>query len=61
MRMRGISAGEIVNVIAQAIAAGMTVSELVISQVGTHPTLTASPLVYQTVIPWKQSKQEVWR
>lgn len=45
----GKSAGEIVNVIAQAIASGMTADDLAISQVGTHPALTASPMVYQIV------------
>jgi len=45
----GRSAGEIVNVIAQAIAAEMTACDLAISQVGTHPALTASPVVYQIV------------
>lgn len=45
----GKSAGEIVNVIAQAIASEMTAGDLAISQVGTHPALTASPVVYQIV------------
>ncbi|MBW2118172.1 MAG: FAD-dependent oxidoreductase [Deltaproteobacteria bacterium] len=45
----GVTAGEIANVMAQAIAAGMTASDIAISQVGTHPALTASPLVYQIV------------
>jgi len=45
----GVAAGEIVNVIAQAIASRMTASDLTISQVGTHPALTASPVVYQIV------------
>lgn len=45
----GVSAGEVVNVIAQAIASEMTAADLAISQVGTHPALTASPVVYQIV------------
>jgi NADPH-dependent 2,4-dienoyl-CoA reductase/sulfur reductase-like enzyme len=45
----GVTAGEMVNVIAQAISAGMTADEIAISQVGTHPALTASPVVYQIV------------
>ncbi len=45
----GITAGEIANVIAQAIAAGMTADEIAAAQIGTHPALTASPLVYQIV------------
>jgi NADH oxidase (H2O2-forming) len=45
----GVTAGEIANIMAQAIAAGMTASDIATSQVGTHPALTASPLVYQIV------------
>jgi NADH oxidase (H2O2-forming) len=45
----GVTAGEISNIMAQAIAAGMTASDIALSQVGTHPALTASPLVYQIV------------
>jgi len=45
----GITAGEIANVMAQTITAGMTASDIALSQVGTHPALTASPLVYQIV------------
>lgn len=45
----GVTAGEVANVMAQAIAAGMTASDIATSQVGTHPALTASPLVYQIV------------
>jgi pyruvate/2-oxoglutarate dehydrogenase complex dihydrolipoamide dehydrogenase (E3) component len=45
----GLTAGEIANVMAQAIGAGMTARDLSISHVGTHPALTASPLMYQIV------------
>jgi NADH oxidase (H2O2-forming) len=45
----GVTAGEIANVMAQAIVAGMTADEIATAQVGTHPALTASPLVYQIV------------
>jgi NADPH-dependent 2,4-dienoyl-CoA reductase/sulfur reductase-like enzyme len=45
----GVTAGEIANVMAQAIAAGMTANDIALSQIGTHPALTASPLVYQIV------------
>mgnify|MGYP000722275849 CR=1 FL=1 len=45
----GITAGEIANIMAQAVAAGMTADEIAAAQVGTHPALTASPLVYQVV------------
>jgi NADH oxidase (H2O2-forming) len=45
----GTTAGEIANVMAQAIAAQMTANDMATAQVGTHPALTASPLVYQIV------------
>lgn len=45
----GVTAGEVANVIAQAIASGMAVDDVALSQIGTHPLLTASPLVYQIV------------
>jgi len=45
----GMTAGEVANVMAQDIAAGMTANDIALSQVGTHPALTASPLVYQIV------------
>ncbi len=45
----GKTAGEIINVMAQVIAGEMTADEIAIAQIGTHPALTASPLVYQIV------------
>lgn len=45
----GMTAGEVANVMAQAIAAGMTANDIALSQVGTHPALTTSPLLYQIV------------
>ena len=45
----GVTAGEIANVIAQSISSEMTANDIACSQVGTHPALTASPLVYQVV------------
>jgi NADH oxidase (H2O2-forming) len=45
----GVTAGEIANVMAQAISAGMTWDDMAAAQIGTHPALTASPLVYQIV------------
>jgi pyruvate/2-oxoglutarate dehydrogenase complex dihydrolipoamide dehydrogenase (E3) component/ActR/RegA family two-component response regulator len=45
----GITAGEVSNVMASLITNGMTADKIVASQVGTHPILTASPLVYQIV------------
>lgn len=45
----GITAGEISNVMAAAIANGMTANKVAASPMGTHPLLTTSPLVYQIV------------
>ena len=45
----GITAGEIANVMAQAITGEMTWDDMAVAQIGTHPALTASPLVYQIV------------
>jgi len=45
----GVTAGEVSNVMASAIANGMTAEKIVTSPMGTHPMLTASPLVYQIV------------
>lgn len=41
----GKSAGEIINIISMAIQKSITVFELISFQVGTHPLLTASPVV----------------
>jgi NADH oxidase (H2O2-forming) len=43
----GITAGEVSNVMASLITNGMTAEKVATSQMGTHPLLTASPLVYQ--------------
>jgi len=45
----GVTAGEIANVMAQAITGEMTWDDMATAQIGTHPALTASPLVYQIV------------
>jgi CheY-like chemotaxis protein len=45
----GITAGEVSNVMASLVANGMTADKIAASQMGTHPLLTASPLVYQIV------------
>jgi len=45
----GVTAGEIANVMAQAITGEMTWDDMAAAQIGTHPALTASPLVYQIV------------
>lgn len=45
----GVSTGEISNCMAVLIAAEMTADQVATLRVGTHPALTASPLVYQIV------------
>lgn len=45
----GVTTGEMANVIAAAIQNEMTADEVVTFQMGTHPALTASPIVYQIV------------
>lgn len=45
----GLSAGELTNVIGLAIQNRMSVNSLLISQIGTHPCLTASPAAYPII------------
>jgi NADH oxidase (H2O2-forming) len=45
----GVTAGETANIMATAIANRMTADQLANMQVGTHPALTASPIVHQLV------------
>ena len=45
----GPSAGELTNVIGLAIQSRMSVNSLLISQIGTHPCLTASPAGYPLI------------
>jgi pyruvate/2-oxoglutarate dehydrogenase complex dihydrolipoamide dehydrogenase (E3) component len=45
----GISAGELINVIGLAIQNRMSINNLLISQIGTHPCLTASPAAYPLI------------
>ncbi len=45
----GLSAGELTNVIGLAIENRMSVNSLLISQIGTHPCLTASPAAYPLI------------
>lgn len=45
----GRSAGELTNVIGFAIQNGMTVNDLLVAQIGTHPLLTASPAGYPLI------------
>lgn len=41
------TAGEVANIIASAIVNGMTMEQLALFPMGTHPWLTASPIAYQ--------------
>jgi NADPH-dependent 2,4-dienoyl-CoA reductase/sulfur reductase-like enzyme len=45
----GLSAGELTNVIGLIIENRMTINSLLISQIGTHPCLTASPAAYPLI------------
>lgn len=49
----GKSAGELINVLGVAIQQNMTAVDLVTLQVGTHPLLTASPVVYPAILAAK--------
>jgi NADPH-dependent 2,4-dienoyl-CoA reductase/sulfur reductase-like enzyme len=45
----GTSTAELTNVIAMAIQTGLTAEDVALFQMGTHPLLTASPIVYPLV------------
>ena len=45
----GLAAGEVANIIGMAIQNGMTAEDMALFQMGTHPALTPSPMVYQLV------------
>lgn len=45
----GVSAGELTNVLGFIIQSGMTVNDLLVSQIGTQPMLTASPAGYPLI------------
>ena len=47
--MGGRSVGELTNVIGFAIQNKMTVNDLLVAQIGTHPMLTASPAGYPLI------------
>ncbi len=47
--MGGKSVGEMINVVGTAIQSGMSIVDLVALQIGTHPLLTASPVVYPII------------
>lgn len=45
----GVSAGELTNVIGFIIQSGMSIFDLLVSQIGTQPMLTASPAAYPLI------------
>ena len=45
----GISAGELINVIGFLIQGGLTISDMLVAQIGTQPMLTASPAAYPLI------------
>ena len=45
----GLSSGELINVIGFAIENKMNINSILISQIGTHPMLTASPAAYPLI------------
>lgn len=45
----GVSAGELVNVLGFIIQSGLSISDILVSQIGTHPMLTASPAAYPLI------------
>ncbi len=47
--MGGKSVGEMINVLGMAVQNRMTVTDLVTLQIGTHPLLTSSPVVYPII------------
>jgi len=49
MKALGVSVGELINIVALAIQKEVTVSELDMMQIATHPLLTSSPTVYPLI------------
>ncbi|MGC8703850.1 MAG: FAD-dependent oxidoreductase [Athalassotoga sp.] len=47
--MGGKSIGEMINIVGTAIQGGMTVADIASLQIGTHPLVTASPVVYPVI------------
>ena len=54
----GLSTGEMANCMGTLIAAGMAVYDVATLRVGTHPALTASPLVYQIVTAAEEAAEK---
>jgi NADH oxidase (H2O2-forming) len=57
----GSSAGELINIIGFIIQNKMNVNELMTSQIGTHPMLTASPAAYPLIKAAEVIAREFWR
>lgn len=57
--MGGPSAGELTNLIGFAIQGRLTVQEVFSLQVGTHPLLTASPVVYPIILAADKIKRKL--
>jgi pyruvate/2-oxoglutarate dehydrogenase complex dihydrolipoamide dehydrogenase (E3) component len=45
----GMTTGEVVNILASMIQKHMTSTDIALFQLGTHPTLTSSPIAYQLI------------
>ncbi len=56
----GTSAGELTNVIGLAVENRMSVNSLLISQIGTHPCLTASPAAYPLIKAAEMIATKLW-
>ena len=57
----GSSAGELINIIGFIIQNKMNVNELMTSQIGTHPMLTASPAAYPLIKAAEMIAKEFWK
>jgi NADH oxidase (H2O2-forming) len=57
----GASAGELTNVIGLAIENKMSINNLLISQIGTHPCLTASPAAYPLIKAAEIIVSKLWK
>lgn len=57
----GSSAGELINIIGFIIQNKMNVNELMTSQIGTHPLLTASPAAYPLIKAAEIIASEFWK
>jgi len=53
----GKSVGEMINIVGLAIQEGLTVAELCLMQIGTHPLLTSPPTAYPIIV----AAEDAWR